>query len=873
MPPDPRNRWFTLILSLAAATWSGIQTQAPAGVARDARQVPFSTDYRLAENGRSRLTVLYRGQGAPLTEAAVGDLTRSLGKVLGVTVRLAREESGVTTPLVIEVAAPQRIEGLGRDGFVLRTEHNRLVIKGSSDNGISDGIYTLLGESFGCRWLQPGDLWEVTPSKPEATLPRLEVFRNPPFRYRILSHNGAESGLWNQRNRATVDVRGIPAYGFGHNLNHVFPPSIFGQSHPEYFALINGVRRIPTSDGEQFANPCFSNPGLATLAAAAASRFFDGNPESDTFSLCINDTSEHCHCESCRSMDGQGGRGQGEVEGISESYFHFVNETAKIVARTHPGKYLGVYAYWSVYAPPQKLDRLPANVVVQLTQDGAQFHDPAYRARNEADWWAWRVKASRIGHYDYYSLGWFTPRFYPQLAAQTIRFLETQGADGFYCEIYPNWCWAAPQCWMMTRLLWNPRQSADALLDEFCRAAYGPAAREMRAFYDTCEQYWLQPRKGIWFDGLSDFNAEMRLANRALMEKAWTHLERAATRAHGVEAKRVAYVRDHFRLPYLMVTSYVAARELATSPLRTAADLAELTRGIQALAARETEAVSVWETVWEPDKTYPSTYYDRPNFTGKWNNQWKPDFSRWLMVAARQAERFCRERGDPIAWENFFSTLPNNVAIDRAAVERHGEVRTRSVTIDADAADWAGIPSYTLYRLEPSGDYQDSPSESQARVRVAHDAQHFSVLVEAEEAELIQHRRDHEIWREDAIQITLHPDVDAIQTPGLDDQTTELGFAFPDGQPFVWRWHGPDRAPGPTKEVLLAVRRSGRHSIYEAAIPWRELGIRRPKSGKRMGFSIALVDAGTNRNAAYFGWGGGVLFGKDLRLLVPMTLK
>ncbi len=832
-----------------------------------------AADYRLAENGVSRVTVLCAETRTPVMEAAVADLTRCLGKALGVTVPLAREEAQVKTPLVIEVAKPQAIEALARDGFLLETQGNRLLISGISDNGLSDGIYTLLGESFGCHWLQPGESWEVIPAQPNAVLPKLSLQRNPPFRYRIFSHNGDGSEEWNRRNRATVDMAGLPAYGFGHNLNHVFPPSRFGQTHPEFYAQIGGVRRVPRSDTEQFANPCFSNPQLAEAAAAAAGRYFEENVAANTFSLCINDTSEHCHCASCEALDRQGGRGQGEVEGISESYFYFVNETAKIVARTHPGKYLGVYAYWSVYAPPKNLASLPENVVVELTQDGAQFHDPAYRTRNEADWRAWRAKASRIGHYDYYSLGWITPRFYPHQASRTIRFLESQRADGFYCEIHPNWCWAAPQCWMMTRLLWNPRQSADALLDEFCLAAYGPAAREMRAFYDTCEQYWLQPRKGVWFDGLSDFNAEMRLANRPLMEKAWSHLERAATRADEVEARRVAYVRDHFRLPYLMVTSYVAARDLAQAPLRTAEDLDELARDIQSLAARETEAMRIWETVWEPDKTYPSTYYDRPNFTDKWNNQWKPNFNRWLIVAARQAERFCRERGDRIAWEKFCSTLPNNAAIDRATVERHGEVQTRSVTIDGDAADWAAIPSHTLYRLEPGADYKDSPSDAQSRVRVARDAQHFYVLVEADEAELIQHRRDGEIWKEDAIQITIHPDSDAIRTRGVDDQATELGFAFPDAQPFVWRWHGPHRVPGPTTAVSLAVRRSGRSTLYEAAIPWRELGVRPPKSGKQIGFAVALIDAGTNRNPAYFGWGGGVLFGKDLRLLVPMTLK
>lgn len=43
----------------------------------------------------------------------------------------------------------------------------------------------------------------------------------------------------------------------------------------------------------------------------------------------------------------------------------------------------------------------------------------------------------------------------------------------------------------MTRLLWNPDQDADALLDEWYERMVGPAAApDLKAYYDHWEHFW-----------------------------------------------------------------------------------------------------------------------------------------------------------------------------------------------------------------------------------------------------------------------------------------------------------------------------------------------------------------------------------------------
>ena len=51
---------------------------------------------------------------------------------------------------------------------------------------------------------------------------------------------------------------------------------------------------------------------------------------------------------------------------------------AEAVAQSHPGRCIGVYAYWNVEQPPRDRKKLPDNVIVALTQDNLQHYDPAY---------------------------------------------------------------------------------------------------------------------------------------------------------------------------------------------------------------------------------------------------------------------------------------------------------------------------------------------------------------------------------------------------------------------------------------------------------------------------------------------------------------
>src|SRR5262249_18332810 len=138
----------------------------------------------------------------------------------------------------------------GPDGFLLRTEDDRLIIVGGRPRGTLNGVYTFLEEQLGVRWVTPE--LEKVPELSQIVLPALnqtriralenrdvfwrEMMRNPDFaaRHRL---NGQHYGLKERHGGAFTTY-----YPFVHSFDMLVPKDLY-KEHPEYFPLINGQRK------------------------------------------------------------------------------------------------------------------------------------------------------------------------------------------------------------------------------------------------------------------------------------------------------------------------------------------------------------------------------------------------------------------------------------------------------------------------------------------------------------------------------------------------------------------------------------------------------------------------------------------------------
>ena len=116
------------------------------------------------------------------------------------------------------------------------------------------------------------------------------------------------------------------------------PLEEYGETHPEYYSYINGMRR--PGNASQW---CLTNPELFEIVAARIDSIFKANPDRNMISVSQNDGNfTNCHCEECSKID--------EYEGsLSGNYVRFLNK----LAERFPDKQFSTLAYLFTMHPPK----------------------------------------------------------------------------------------------------------------------------------------------------------------------------------------------------------------------------------------------------------------------------------------------------------------------------------------------------------------------------------------------------------------------------------------------------------------------------------------------------------------------------------------
>jgi len=555
----------------------------------------------------------------------------------------------------------ERIENLDHDGYFMWGNGSRLVIAGKTPDGTVNGIYAFLERFIGIRWFAPGDLFELVPRAEGFKLPVVDEAFNPSFSLRILSGvPGAAGRDWLRRNHTDRSRPELPMGVFGHNLFNIFPAEEFGAKYPQIYALVNGRRILDQTPYR--GQPCFSNPRTIQIAIQKARDFFDANPEASTFSLSVNDNMDFCQCPECKAFGVKEFR---DRPIYSEVYFHFVDVVAKEILKTHPDRYLTALAYWGVELPPERIERLPKNVVIVLTQDTSQHHDPAYKEMDRGILTEWSKKCDHLLKYDYYGLGWLTPRYFPRLASEDLLFLRKLGGVGFYCEAYPFWPNIMPQLYATLRKLWNVERDLDELLEEFY-TFFSPVSEEIREFFETLGEAWLKERPGRWFEGFLNVSEELQVMSLSEASRARASLQRALEGSSGNCQRRVRFLKEGFDFSYQLIRGYRTGIELRSLPISEETDVdggLHLLREVKD-SLREAETTHDGEIV--ENEAYPKVYFKDERFQRKFS-LWKDFLGSSALVWLEAAHRFLV--GRPGRWKELKENLPPDLAALAGAVE------------------------------------------------------------------------------------------------------------------------------------------------------------------------------------------------------------
>lgn len=435
------------------------------------------------------------------------------------------------------------LEGLGEEGFRVRTytptarargigTGRHLLIAADTDVGGANGVYDFLERALNVRWFAPG----VTRT-PRASMgiERLDYAARPAFAFREVGYHGLWRGddgaAYRRANKFQHEFTPGP---FGaHTFHALLPPARHFETHPEFYALVDGRRHAPHGHG-QAAGPqiCCANPATAEAVLAEIAALIEAGPNPADAELATRrnavfahpsgkvasvspmDGPPPCACSLCREAEAAEGSAAGPL-------LLLVNRVAEGLEKAYPGEGYRVHtlARQHTRRPPENL-RPRGNVIVQVCGFECDFsrplNDPVSPVNaaflRDLEGWAGMSGALYVwNHAANLSM--------PLYAHPNLRVVQPNlqlFTQFFPAGVYEQaWMepgaelaeFAALRSYVLSRALWDPDVPGEVLYGEFINGYYGPAAPALRAYIELISDkvredgvYLHCMQDNYWFD-------------------------------------------------------------------------------------------------------------------------------------------------------------------------------------------------------------------------------------------------------------------------------------------------------------------------------------------------------------------------------------
>ena len=473
---------------LVAAVLCAISTRALAG------------ELVLAENGQSAYQIVVADDASPSLKHGAEELQTFLQQMTGVKLPIVSDKQPQGPKEIIlgdnahykKLGLSIDIPSLGKEGYVIRTVGDNLVIVGGALRGNIYGVYGLLEDHLGCRWFAPGV--SRIPKKAKLAFGAIDDRQVPTLEYREPFVADCLDGDWCVRNRMNSSAGRLDAKHGGkvaiwciaHSWQWLMPVEKYFDAHPEYFCMIDGKR---TKDYPQL---CCTNPDVIRICTEAVRKLMREQPEFTVFGVSQNDWDHHCECPKCQALMKQ------EESPIAPG-LQLANRIAEAVEKEFPDKAIQTLAYSWSRKPPKHMRPRP-NVIVMLCSIECCFAHPLNKCDSDLnrafckDIEAWSKVASRLWIWDYTTdfANFLMPFPNQRSLAPNIRFFAAHNVKGIFEEDNADSTdgeLAALAGYVMAKLLWNPNYDADRAIDEFLEGYYGRAAAPIRAYIDLLHDH------------------------------------------------------------------------------------------------------------------------------------------------------------------------------------------------------------------------------------------------------------------------------------------------------------------------------------------------------------------------------------------------
>ncbi len=527
----------------------------------------------LAENGKSAAPVIIFEDAPPKTRRAAVELAEYFEMITGDRPDLIEGEPDPLPETAVWVGYQPVVEELfpeldfhfeHPEEILIAANEEHLVIAGRDkwdpDNLIIEGrrqtitgkqqeygtvnaVYTFLQDYLDVRWLWPGETGRDIVEQETITFSPFQYRYHPQFRFRAGLFNFSKLGNIASPTYEWVRLQRLQLHSLDMAVGgHAYTDwwDRFNETHPEYFAL--------QPDGTRSGYPrprtvklCISNPAVWDEWFRDVQNQLERDPNQTVFTAAPNDGwhSGWCICENCRAWDHPDGElRRFSWEGMSQRYVAlsdrqttYYNHLARLLRERFPDRDLYVRGGAYGHTRPAPIGVKPnENVIIasvanfllrpENTDRGSPnntLHRDQFRAWGEAAHHVvWRPNTGSPA-------GWQQglPDVPIQQTIKDFKFVADHNGLGIAVDsIWEHWSTQGPMYYVMAQLTWNPEQDAEALLDDYYRRGFGPAAEQVREYWrlleDTREKY------------AADSKAYYDIYDDAVFEKAYSLLDQAA---------------------------------------------------------------------------------------------------------------------------------------------------------------------------------------------------------------------------------------------------------------------------------------------------------------------------------------------------------
>ncbi len=451
--------------------------------------------------------VIAVAEDAAITEKYAAErLSYYLSQIVGeeIAVVAENEAQGVVISVGATEFSDYDAEGKKNGSYEIYTDGGMIIIDGAGNKGAINGVYAFLEKFCGCHWYE--DQVIVIPENGEiAVSGDIEVEYTPFFEYsetdtksahdpEFSVANGLTGGVYKN---LTAEQGGDVSYigGSSHTLVNLYcTPEKYFNDHPEYFALVDGVRT-----GTQL---CLTNEAVKDIVTAEVIEALDKSYEPDAplqiISVTQADNEQYCTCENCAVLDRENGSQAGTM-------ITFVNEIARRVraVRDYDNIAFDTFAYqYTRKAPSNVVPR--EDVIVRLCSIECCFGHPLDdegcddNAAFMQDLRDWNKICDRLYIWDYvlncYENNVIHPNF--GVLQRNIQIFYEHGVKGVYEQgVYyitdADGEFAEMRTYLLSKLMQNPYLDYEAEMLGYCQAVYGGAGEYVKEFIDYITDFQL----------------------------------------------------------------------------------------------------------------------------------------------------------------------------------------------------------------------------------------------------------------------------------------------------------------------------------------------------------------------------------------------